>query len=72
MGSTWQVVQQINDQVMRAGNFVAGVEITAQLSDGSQVVVDVDDQQYQDVMTVKALIQAAVDLHDGIQGLTGP
>lgn len=72
MGSTWQVVSQVNDQVMRAGNFVPGVEITADLSDGSQVVVDVTATEYQSVATVKGIIQAAVDLHDNVQGLTGP
>lgn len=72
MGSTWQVASQINTQVTRSGNFVPGVEITADLSDGSQVVVDVTETEYQNVTTVKGLIQAAVDLHDSIQGLTGP
>ena len=72
MGSTWQVVSQVNTQVTRSGNFVPGVEVTADLSDGSQVVVDVTESEYQSVATVKSLIQAAVDLHDSVQGLTGP
>jgi hypothetical protein len=72
MGSTWTVESQINDQVLRNGVFVPGVEITVQLSDNSQVVVDVDNTQYQDPAGVKSLIQAAVDLHDSIEGLSGP
>jgi hypothetical protein len=72
VGSSWTVESQVNSQVERNGIFVDGVEITAQLSDNSQVTVDVDKNQYQTPTLVKQIIQAAVDIHDANQALSGP
>lgn len=71
MASSWTVVQQSYEGVLRGGTLVPGVEITVQLGDGSQIVVDVDSTQYQTLATVKGVIQAAVDLHDSVSALTG-
>lgn len=70
MASTWQVTQQTYEGVLSGGVLVPGVEITALLSDGTEVVVDVTNSQYQDIATVKAIIQAAVDQHDAVAALT--
>lgn len=72
MASTWQVVAQVPDQVIRGGIPVDGMDITVQLGDGETLSVEVDDGQYSDLATLKAIIQAAVDLHDSVAGLSGP
>lgn len=72
MGSTWSVISQTPDQVLSGGVYVEGVDVTVQLSDNSQIVVEVTSTDLQDVPTVKALIQAAVDLHDQVSALSGP
>lgn len=72
MASTWQVVAQVATQVVRGGIPVDGYDITVQLGDGEQLTVELDDGQYSDLPTVKSMIQAAVDLHDNVAGLSGP
>lgn len=72
MASTWSVVSQVPDQVLVGGSYVEGVDITVQLSDQSQIVVEVSNTDLQNVATVKGIIQAAVDVHDSVAGLTGP
>jgi hypothetical protein len=72
MGSSWTVVSQVPDQVLVGGAYVEGVDITVQLSDQSQLVVEVSNTDLQTVATVKAMIQAAVDLHDAVASLSGP
>lgn len=70
MASTWQVTQQTYEGVLSGGVLVPGVEITALLQDGTEVVVDVTQSQYQNIGTVKSIIQAAVDQHDAVAALT--